>query len=80
MTVKELVSIVSGVDNIEVYEQDTFLCDISKTDLDIDLEMDVDVWNKEVKSMDFSLYEGYGEDSTGEHLIGFTRILSIFIE
>lgn len=56
MTVKEVVSKISGADTIRVYSGCEFICEVCKKD-----------------------YDGWGEDSNGERIIGFTSILIINI-
>lgn len=76
MTVKEVVSKISGADTIRVYSGCEFICEVCKKDLCNDLA----VWNSEVDSMDFTIYDGWGEDSNGERIIGFTSILVVNIK
>lgn len=76
MTVRELVSKISGIDTISIYRSCEFICDVSKEDLDKDLS----ILDSEVSSIDFTIYDGWGEDSNGERIIGFTSILMINIK
>lgn len=76
MTVRELVSKISGIDTIQIYSGCEFICEVCKKDLDKDLS----ILDSEVSSIDFTIYDGWGEDSNGEHLIGFTSILIINIK
>lgn len=76
MTVKELVSKISGIDTISVYRGCEFICEVCKKDLDKDLS----VLDSEVDSMEFTIYDGWGEDSNGERIIGFTSILVVNIK
>ena len=76
MTVRELVSKISGVDYFQVYQNEEFIFDISKEDLDKDLP----ILDNEVSSMDFVVYDGWGDDGTGERFIGFTSRLKIHVK
>lgn len=76
MTVKEVVNKIFGADTIHVYHGCEFICEICKKDLDKDLS----VLDSEVDSMEFTIYDGWGEDSNGERIIGFTSILVVNIK
>ena len=76
MTVKEVVNKIFGADTIHVYRGCEFICDVCKKDLDKDLF----VLDSEVDSMEFTIYDGWGEDSNGERIIGFTSILVVNIK
>lgn len=76
MTVKEVVNKISGADTIRVYSGCEFICEVCKKDLDKDLS----VLYSEVDSMEFTIYDGWGEDSNGERIIGFTSILVVNIK
>lgn len=75
MTVKELVSRISGIDTIYVEENGKCLCEVSKRDLDKNLE----VLNKEVVNVNFNVYTGYKEYLGTEQSLMFTLILSITV-
>lgn len=45
-----------------------------------DLDKDLSVLDSEVDSMEFTIYDGWGEDSNGERIIGFTSILVVNIK
>ena len=76
MTVRELVSKISGIDTISIYRSCEFICDVSKEDLDKDLS----ILDSEVSSIDFTIYDGWGDDGTGEQFIGFTSHLKIDVK
>jgi hypothetical protein len=76
MTLKDLVSKISGVDYLMVYKNDEFIQYISKEDLDKDLPiLDSDVCSAEVV-----IYDGWDDDGTGERFIGFTSHLKIDVK
>ena len=58
MTIKDVVSKISGADTIRVYSGCEFICEVCKKDLCNDLA----VWNSGVDSMEFTIYDGLGED------------------
>lgn len=76
MTLKDLVSKISGVDYLMVYKNDEFIQYISKEDLDKDLP----ILDSEVCSVEVVIYDGYGDDGTGERFIGFTSHLKIDVK
>lgn len=76
MTLKDLVSKISGVDYLMVYKSDEFIQYISKEDLDKDLP----ILDSEVCSVEVVIYDGYGDDGTGERFIGFTSHLKIDVK
>lgn len=76
MTLKDLVSKISGVDYLQVYKNEEFVCDISKEDLDKDLP----ILDSEVCSAEVVIYDGWGDDGTGERFIGFTSHLKIDVK
>lgn len=76
MTLKDLVSKISGVDYLMVYKNDEFIQYISKEDLDKDLP----ILDSEVCSMEVVIYDGWGDDGTGERFIGFTSHLMIYVK
>lgn len=76
MTLRDLVSKISGVDYLMVYKNDEFICYISKEDLDKGLS----VLDSEVCSVEVVIYDGWGDDGTGERFIGFTSHLEIDVK
>lgn len=76
MTLKDLVSKISGVDYLRVYKNDEFIQYISKEDLDKDLP----ILDSEVCSVEVVIYDGWGDDGTGERFIGFTSHLMIDVK
>lgn len=76
MTLKDLVSKISGVDYLQVYKNDVFICDISKEDL----EKDLPILDSEVCSVEVVIYDGWGDDGTVERLIGVTSHLKIAVK
>lgn len=76
MTLKDLVSKISGVDYLMVYKNDEFIQYISKEDLDKDLP----ILDSEVCSVEVIIYDGWGDDGTGERFIGFTSHLKIDVK
>lgn len=76
MIVRDLVSKISGVDYLMVYKNDEFICYISDEDLDKDLP----VLDSEVCSVEVVIYDGWGDDGTGERFIGFTSHLKIDVK
>lgn len=76
MIVRDLVSKISGVDYLRVYKNDEFICYISDEDLDKDLP----VLDSEVCSVEVVIYDGWGDDGTGERFIGFTSHLKIDVK
>lgn len=76
MIVRDLVSKISGVDYLLVYKNDEFICYISKEDLDKDLP----ILDSEVCSVEVVIYDGWGDDGTGERFIGFTSHLKIYVK
>lgn len=76
MIVRDLVSKISGVDYLMIYKNDEFSCYISKEDLDKDLP----ILDSEVCSVEVVIYDGWGDDGTGEQFIGFTSHLKIDIK
>lgn len=76
MTLKDLVSKISGVDYLMVYKNDEFICYISDGDLDKDLP----ILDSEVYSVEVVIYDGWGDDGTGERFIGFTSHLKIDVK
>lgn len=76
MTLKDLVSKISGVDYLMVYKNDEFIQYISKEDLDKDLP----ILDSEVCSVEVVIYDGWGDDGTGERFIGFTSHLEIDVK
>lgn len=76
MTLKDLVSKISGVDYLMVYKDDEFIRYISKEDLDKDLP----ILDSEVCSVEVVIYDGWGDDGTGERFIGFTSHLKIDVK
>lgn len=76
MTLKDLVSKISGVDYLMVYKNDEFIQYISKEDLDKDLP----ILGSEVCSVEVVIYDGWGDDGTGERFIGFTSHLKIDVK
>mgnify|MGYP000941168182 FL=1 len=76
MTLKDLVSKISGVDYLMVYKNDEFIQYISKEDLDKDLP----ILDSEVCSVEVVIYDGWGDDGTGERCIGFTSHLKIDVK
>lgn len=76
MTLKDLVSKISGVDYLMVYKNDEFICYISDEDLDKDLP----ILDSEVCSVEVVIYDGWGDDGTGEQHIGFTSHLKIDVK
>lgn len=76
MTLKDLVSKISGVDYLQVYKNDVFICDISKEDL----EKDLPILDSEVCSVEVVIYDGWGDDDTVERLIGVTSHLKIAVK
>lgn len=76
MTLKDLVSKISGVDYLMVYKNDEFIQYISKEDLDKDLP----ILDGEVCSVEVVIYDGWGDDGTGERFIGFTSHLMIYVK
>ena len=76
MTLKDLVSKISGVDYLMVYKNDEFIQYISKDDLDKDLP----ILDSEVCSVAVVIYDGWGDDGTGERFIGFTSHLKIDVK
>ena len=76
MTLRDLVSKISGVDYLMVYKNEEFICDISKEDLDKDLP----ILDSEVCSVEVVIYDGWGDDGTGEQFIGFTSHLKIDVK
>lgn len=76
MTLKDLVSKISGVDYLMVYKNDEFIQYISKEDLDKDLP----ILDSEVCSVEVVIYDGWGDDGTGERFIGFTSHLKIDVK
>ena len=76
MTLKDLVSKISGVDYLMVYKNDEFIQYISKEDLDKDLP----ILDSEVCSVEVVIYDGWGDDGTGERFIGFASHLKIDVK
>lgn len=76
MTLKDLVSKISGVDYLMVYKNDKFIWHISKEDLDKDLP----ILDSEVCSVEVVIYDGWGDDGTGEQFTGFTSHLKIDVK
>ena len=76
MTLKDLVSKISGVDYLMVYKNDEFIQYISKEDLDKDLP----ILDSEVCSVEVVIYGGWGDDGTGERFIGFASHLKIDVK
>ena len=76
MTVRELVSKISGIDTISIYRSCEFICDVFKEDLDKDLS----ILDSEVCSVEVVIYDGWGDDGTGERFIGFTSHLKIDVK
>ena len=76
MTLKDLVSKISGVNYLMVYKNDEFIQYISKEDLDKDLP----ILDSEVCSVEVVIYDGWGDDGTGERFIGFTSHLKIDVK
>jgi len=76
MIVRDLVSKISGVDYLMVYKNDEFICYISDEDLDKDLP----ILDSEVCSVEVVIYDGWGDDGTGERFIGFTSHLKIDVK
>ena len=76
MTLKDLVSKISGVDYLMVYKNDEFICYITDEDLDKDLP----ILDSEVCSVEVVIYDGWGADGTGERFIGFTSHLKIDVK
>lgn len=76
MTLRDLVSKISGVDYLMVYKNDEFICHVSKEDLDKGLS----VLDSEVCSVEVVIYDGWGDDGTGERFIGFTSHLKIGVK
>lgn len=76
MTVKEVVNKIFGADTIHVYRGCEFICEVCKKDLDKDLS----VLDSKVDSMEFTIYDDWGEDSNGERIRGFTSILVVNIK
>ena len=76
MIVRDLVSKISGVDYLMVYKNEEFICYISKEDLDKDLP----ILDSEVCSVEVVIYDGWGDDGTGERFIGFTSHLEIDVK
>lgn len=76
MIVRDLVSKISGVDYLIVYKNDEFICYISDEDLDKDLP----ILDSEVCSVEVVIYDGWGDDGTGERFIGFTSHLKIDVK
>lgn len=76
MTLKDLVSKISDVDYLMVYKNDEFIQYISKEDLDKDLP----ILDSEVCSVEVVIYDGWGDDGTGERFIGFTSHLKIDVK
>lgn len=62
MKVKELVSMISGVDTFKVYTDDMPICCVSKEDLDKDLP----VLDREVCSMNFSVWDLWVDEPISE--------------
>ena len=75
MIVRDLVSKISGVDYLMVYKNDEFICYISDEDLDKDLP----ILDSKVCSVEVVIYDGWGDDGTGERFIGFTSHLKIYV-
>jgi hypothetical protein len=76
MTLKDLVSKISGVDYLMVYKNGEFICYITNEDLDKDLPS----LDNEVCSVEVVCYDGWGDDGTGERFIGFTSHLKIDVK
>lgn len=76
MTLEDLVSKISGVDYLMVYKNDEFICYITDEDLDKDLP----ILDSEVCSVEVVIYDGWGDDDTGERFIGFTSHLKIDVK
>ena len=76
MTLKDLVRKISGVDYLMVYKNDEFIQYISKEDLDKDLP----ILDSEVCSVEVVIYDGWGDEGTGERFIGFTSHLKIDVK
>lgn len=76
MTLKDLVSKISGVDYLMGYKNDEFIQYISKEDLDKDLP----ILDSEVCSVEVVIYDGWGDDGTGERFIGFASHLEIDVK
>lgn len=76
MTLKDLVSKISGVDYLMVYKNGEFICYITKEDLDKYLP----ILDSEVCSVEVVIYDGWGDDGTGERFIGFTSHLKIEVK
>ena len=76
MIVRDLVSKISGVDYLMVYKNDEFICYITDEDLDKDLP----ILDSEVCSVEVVIYDGWGDDGTGERFIGFTSHLKIDVK
>lgn len=62
MIVRDLVSKISGVDYLMVYKNNEFICYISDEDLDKDLP----ILDSEVCSVEVVIYDGWGDDVTGD--------------
>ena len=76
MTLRDLVSKISGVDYLMVYKNDEFICHVSKEDLDKGLS----VLDSEVCSVEVVIYDSWGDDGTGERFIEFTSHLKIGVK
>lgn len=76
MTLKDLVSKISGVDYLMVYKNDEFICYIT----DEDLNKGLSILDSEVCSVEVVIYDGWGDDGTGERFIGFTSHLKIDVK
>lgn len=76
MTLRDLVSKISGVDYLMVYKNGEFICYITDEDLDKDLP----ILDSEVCSAEVVIYDGWGDDGTGERFIGFTSHLKIDVK
>lgn len=76
MTLEDLVSKISGVDYLMVYKNDEFICYIT----DEDLNKGLSILDSEVCSVEVVIYDGWGDDGTGERFIGFTSHLKIDVK
>lgn len=76
MTLRDLVSKVSGVDYLMVYKNDEFICYI----IDEDLDKELTYLDSEVCSVEVVIYDGWGDDGTGEQYIGFSSHLKIDVK
>lgn len=76
MTLKDLVSKISGVDYLMVYKNDEFICYVT----DEDLNKGLPILDSEVSGVEVVIYDGWGDDGTGERFIGFTSHLKIDVK